>query len=784
MIKNYIKVAIKNLIKSRVYSLISISSLSIGLAVVILLFLYVFQELSYDRFNENSNNIYRLCQEEHPYQAPGAAKLAADNLPKIKNYARILPRDNILVQFDEQKYKEDKVAWVDAELFEIFSFEFIHGNVQNSLQQPGTAVLTEKTARKYFGNENAIGKIFNVGSEYDYTVVGVIEDIPQNSHFTFDIFLTLADGNKMFSEGWMDNWGWNNFLVYFEMQDQFSKPDLEAKIAELMKDNNNDDGILNLFTLQNLVDIHLYSSHFLGDIQPQNSITYVLIFSAIGLLILLIASFNYVNLFTANATTRVTEIGIRKTFGASRKQLAMQYISESMLVFFISFCISLILVWFSLPLFNELAGKALSFSILSNPNILLSLVGLMLITSLLAGWYPAFVLSSYSPTKVIKSFKSGVGSGFQIKKILVGAQFTIVIVLIASSLIMFRQISFLQDKDLGFDKEAVLTTIFDFGDEAKYNTLKHALLQQSFVSNVSVASRIPSGTLGNQSYVLPEGQEESILIPYVHVNFDYFRTLGIKPIKGRLFSDQFKTDANESIILNKAAVALMGLEGDPVGQTVKCSWPPSNRKVVGIIDDIHFETLYNKVKPAVFLIEYPQAYHLIVKVKPSYIANSKNALTEICQSIYPDEVIEFTFLDQILEQRYQKDYTTFQMMGFFAALAIFLASMGLLGMTSFMMTSRTKEIGIRKVNGAKVSEIMQMLNISFVKWMVISFVIATPIAYFSMNSWLENFAYKAELSWWVFGLAGLISLIIVLLAVSSLSYRAARRNPIEALRYE
>ena len=784
MIKNYIKVAIKNLIKSRVYSIISISSLSIGLAVVILLFLYVFQELSYDRYNEKSDNIYRLCQEEHPYQAPGTAKLAADNLPEIKNYARILPRDNILVQFDEQKYKEDKVAWVDAELFEIFSFEFINGNVQNSLQQPGTAILTEKTAHKYFGNENAIGKIFNVGSEYDYTVVGVIEDIPQNSHFTFDIFLTLADGNKMFSEGWMDNWGWCNFLVYFEMQDQFSKPDLEAKISELMKNNNNADGTLEQFTLQNLKDIHLYSSHFLGDIQPQNSITYVLIFSAIGLLILLIASFNYVNLFTANATTRVTEIGIRKTFGASRKQLAMQYISESMLVFFISFCISLILVWFSLPLFNELSGKVLSFSILSNPDILLSLVGLMLITSLLAGWYPAFVLSSYSPTKVMRSSKSGIGSSFQIKKILVGAQFTIVIVLIASSLIMFRQISFLQDKDLGFDKEAVLTTIFDFGNEAKYNTLKHALLEQSFVSSVSVASRIPSGSLGNQSYVLPEGQEESILIPYVHVNFDYFRTLGIKPIKGRLFSDQFKTDATESIILNKAAVALMGLEGDPIGQNIKCNWPTSNRKVVGIIDDINFESLYNKVKPAVFLIEYPEAYHLIVKVKPSDIANSKNTLTEICESIYPDEVIEFSFLDQILEQRYQKDYKTFQLMGFFAALAIFLAGMGLLGMASFIMASRTKGIGIRKVNGASISELMQMLNISFIKWMGISFIIATPIAYYSMNKWLESFAYKTTLNWWVFGLAGLISLVIVILTVSGLSYRAATRNPIEALRYE
>lgn len=784
MIKNYIKVTIKNLINSRIYSLISISSLSIGLAVVILLFLYVSSELSYDRYHEKSDNIYRLCQEEHPYQAPGTAKLVADNLPEIKNYARILPREDILVQFDEQKYKEDMVAWVDAELFEIFSFEFINGNVRNSLQQPGTAVLTEKTAHKYFGNENAIGKIFKVSSEYDYTVVGVIKDIPQNSHFTFDIFLTLADGDKMFSDDWMTNWGWNNFLVYFEMQDQFSKSDLEAKIAELMKDNNNDDGILNLFTLQNIVDIHLYSSHFLGDIQPQNSIMYVLIFSGIGLLILLIASFNYINLFTANATTRVKEIGVRKTFGATRKQLAMQYISESMLVFFISFCISLIIVWLSLPLFNELSGKTLSISILGNPDIMLSLLGIMFITSILAGSYPAFILSSYSPTKVMKSSKSGFGSGFQIKKVLVGAQFTIVIVLIASSIVMFRQISFLQNKDLGFEKEAVLTTIFDYGDEAKYNTLKQALLEQNFVSSVSTANRIPSGSLSNIGGVLPEGQTEGIAIPYVHINFDYFRTLGIKPIQGRLFSNEFKTDATESIILNKAAVALLGLEGDPLGQTIRCNWPPSYRKVVGIIDDINFESLYNKVKPAVFVIHYPEVRELIVKVKPSDVVTSVNTLTQVCKSIYPNEVIEFSFLDQILEQRYQKDSTTFQLMGFFAALAIFLASMGLLGMASFMISSRTKEIGIRKVNGARVSEIMKMLNISFVKWMGISFVVATPIAYYGMNSWLENFAYKATLSWWIFVLAGLISLVIVLLTVSGLTYRAARRNPVEALRYE
>ena len=785
MIKNYFKIAFANFIKSRVYSSISISSLSIGLAVCILLFLYVLQELSYDRYHEKSDNIYRLCQEVHPYQAPGAAKLLAENLPEINNYARIRPRDNILVQLDDQRYKEDLVAWVDAELFDLFSFEFIQGNPETSLQQPGTAVLTETTARKYFGDENAIGKTFKVSSEYDYTVVGVIKDIPQNSHFTFDMFLTLADGNKMYGDNWMDSWGWWNFLVYFEMQDQFSKPDLEAKVSELMADYNiYPDAPAVQFTVQSLKDIHLYSSHFLGDIQPQNSITYVLIFSAIALLILLIASFNYVNLLTANATTRVTEIGVRKTFGASRKQLAMQFISESIIVFFISFLISLIIVWLSLPIFNELSGKALSFSILINPEVMLMLLAVMLLVGILAGWYPAFVLSSYSPTKVMKSSNSGIGSKFQIKKILVGAQFTIVIVLIASATVMLRQISFLQDKDLGFDKEAVLHTIFDFGDETKYNTLKQALLKESSVSNVSVASLIPSGSLGNEGSVLPEGQEEAIPIPYVHVNFDYFRTLGIEPLQGRLFSDQFKTDAIESVILNKAAVALIGLEGDPIGQTLKCNWPKSHRKIVGVIDDINFESLYNKVKPAVFVIHYPLAYHIIVKVKPSNLISSKNSITEICQSIYPNEVIEFGFLDAQLEQRYQKDYNTFQLMGYFAALAIILASMGLLGMASFIMTGRTKEIGIRKVNGATVSELMQMLNISFVKWMGISFIIATPIAYYSMNKWMESFAYKAELSWWVFVLAGIISLVLVLLTVSGLTYRAARRNPIEALRYE
>ncbi len=784
MIMNYLKIALTNIYKNKVYSIISISSLAVGMAVCILLLLYVTHELSYDRYHEKSDNIYRLCQDVHPYQAPGAARLLTDNLPEIISSVRILPRDNINVQFDNKRFKEDEVAWVDPALFDIFSFNFIVGTKgSSSLQQPGTVVITKSTAEKYFGNENPIGKTIEVGNEYDYLITAVIEDISDNSHFKFDIFMTLEDGAMMFGNDWMDSWGWCNFLVYFEMQDNFSKPDVEEKISNLLNIANEPNSTPIDYTIQNVVDIHLYSSHFLGDIQPQNSIIYVLIFSAIGLLILFIASFNYVNLFTANATNRLTEISVRKTFGASRRQLAKQFILESILVFFVSFCFSLLLVGLTLPLFNEFSGKALSFSILANTNIIIGLLGMLLVVGILAGWYPALILSSYSPTRVLKSsIKSG--SGFQIKKLLIGIQFTIVIALIACAIIMYGQINFLETKDLGFEKEAVITTIFDYGDEAKYNTLKHELLSKSYVSNVSVASRIPSGDLGNQSYAKAEGQEESILIPYVHVTFDYFRTLGIEPIEGRLFSEEFSTDVKESVILNAAAVKNLGIEGNPIGQSVQCNWPKSTRKIVGVIDEIHFESLYNKIKPAVFLIHYPVVYHLIVKVIPSDEIGSMNAITDICQSFYPDEVIEFIFLDSILEFRYKKDITTFQLMGFFAALAIFLACMGLLGISTFIISSKTKEIGIRKVNGAKVWEIIQLLNVGFIKWIAIAFVIATPLAYYAMSRWLESFAYRTELSWWIFAISGLATVLIVISTVSWVTYKAARRNPVESLRYE
>jgi putative ABC transport system permease protein len=752
------------------------------MAVCLLLFLYVQFELSYDRYHKNAGRIYRLCSSEHPYHSPNTAKLLADNITEIKDYTRILPRENEIFAYKEKRFKENRIAFTDASFFRIFSFHFKRGNPLSALLAPNTIVISEKTAHKYFGNEDPIGKAIKMNNESNYTISGVMADMPQNSHFRYDMILTLSGTEK---DEWMANWGWQNFLVYFLLPDHFSKPDVEAKCNHVMKTIKAPNYTYSEYSIQNLKDIHLYSSHFKNDIQPQNSIMYVLIFSAIAFLVLLISCFNYINLVTANSTTRGVEIGMRKACGASKNQLAVQYVFESFVVVGISFFLSLLVVGLSLPVFNELSGKDLSMFTLSNAYTVGGIFGILLIVGILAGWYPAFILSSYNPIKVFQSSDNSGEHKFQFRKILVGAQFTIVIALITIAFVMFRQISFLEHSDLGFDKEYVLVSeAGSFGNEEKYMTLKQTLLEQNFVVSVSAASRVPSEGLNNFGTVLPQGQKDRIQIPYVHVHDDYFNTLGIKSVKGRLFSNAYKTDAGESVILNEAAVKSLRIQGDPIGQSVKCNWPKSNRKIVGIVKDFHFESLYEKIKPAVFIIDYNECWQIMVKVKPTDVSNSIHRLNDICMNLYPQQVFDFRLLDVKLDQLYQSDNRTFHLMGYFTAIAILLAGMGLYGLASFIMKNRTKEIGIRKVNGATVNELMQMLNLSFVKWIAIAFVIASPIAYYIVVKWLEIFAYRTRISWWIFVMTGLVSYIITMITVGFQSYRAATVNPVEILRSE
>jgi len=782
MIKSYLKTAVAHLIRNKTYSIISILSLTIGLAVSILLLLYVRIELSFDRFNKNADNIYRLCNPEHPYQSPQTAKYLADNIPEIRGYTRILPRPNEIVGFKEKRFKETRVAYTDAAFFNIFSFKLRQGNPENALLLPLTVVISEKTAHKYFGNEDPIGKVLKLNNESNYTITGVMDDMPGNSHFRFDMILTLSGTDK--EEG-MDNWGWQNFMVYFLFPDHFSKTVVETKCNSLMKTVKDPNNLPSEYSLQQLKDIHLYSSHFKTDIQPQNSILYVLIFSAIAFLVLLISCFNYINLFTASASTRVVEIGMRKACGASRKQLAAQYIFESFVMVAVSFILSLLLVVLSLPVFNELSGKDLSILALIDAKTIWGILGILLLVGVLAGWYPAFVLSSYNPIRVFQSSKNTREQKFQFRKILVGAQFTIVIALITISIVMFRQIRFLQYGNLGFDKEFVLVSqVGSFGNEGKYLALKRALLDQASVLSVSAASRVPSEGLNNMGGVKPQGQKTATQIPYVHVHFDYFNTLNIKAVKGRLFSNAYKTDTSQALILNEAAVKSLGIQGDPIGQNIKCNWPKSERKIVGIVGDFHFESLYEKIKPAVFVIDFNECGELMVKVQPSNASNTIQKITEICKTIYPDQVFDFHLLDTQLDQLYQSDEKRFHLMGYFTVLAIVLACMGLFAVASFIITSRTKEIGIRKVNGATVAEIMQMLNLSFIKWIGIAFVIASPVAWYVMSRWLQGFAYRISFSWWIFALTGLISYLITMITIGFQSYMAATANPVKTLKTE
>ncbi|MEI6884074.1 MAG: ABC transporter permease [Bacteroidota bacterium] len=782
MIKSYFKTAIAHLFRNKTYSLISILSLTIGLAVCILLLLYIRIELSFDRFNKNADNIYRLCNPEHPCHSPQTAKFLADNIPEIKGYTRILPRVNEIVAYKDKRFKENRVAFSDAAFFSIFSFKFRQGNPENALNLPFTIVISEKTAHKYFGNEDPIGKVLKLNNESNYTITGVMDDMPGNSHFCYDMILTLAGTDK--EEG-MDNWGWQNFLIYFLFPDHFSKTVVEAKCNSLMKTVKDPNNLPSQYSLQPLNDIHLYSSHFKTDIQPQNSILYVLIFSAIAFLVLLISCFNYINLFTASTTTRVVEIGMRKACGASRKQLAAQYIFESFLMVVVSFILSLLVVVLSLPVFNELSGKDLSILALIDAKTIWGIFGILLLVGILAGWYPAFVLSSYNPVRVFQSSKTTREQKFQFRKILVGAQFTIVIVLITISIVMFRQIRFLQYGNLGFDKEYVLVSeVGSFGNEGKYLTLKRALLDQASVLSVSAASRVPSEGLNNIGAVKLQGQKTASKIPYVHVHFDYFNTLNIKAIKGRLFSNAYKTDTSQALILNEAAVKSLGIQGDPIGQSVKCNWPRSERKIIGIVGDFHFESLYEKIKPAVFVIDFNECWELMVKVQRSNIPSSISKINEICKTVYPDHVFDFHLLDKQLEQLYQSDEKRFHLMGYFTVLAIVLACMGLFAMASFIITSRTKEIGIRKVNGATVPQIMQMLNLSFIKWIGIAFVIASPVAWYVMSRWLGGFAYRTSLSWWIFAVTGVISYIITMITIGIQSYMAATVNPVKTLKTE
>jgi len=786
MMNYYIKIAFRNFVKYKSYFFISVAGLAIGLAVCMMLLLYVLNEFSYDRYNENADNIYRLCQSDEVYHSPQTAKILADGIPEIEDYGRLLVTWGKILESGEHKYKETDIIYADPAIFRIFSFNFISGDPLTALNDPYTIVISELIAKKYFGTENPIGKVIEIDNEAEYTITGVIENMPENSHFRYDIFMTLTGENELFGSD-ATNWGWQNFLIYFVMHDGFSEDEVTQKAVDLIVKAANlgpDDGKPD-YSLQQLKDIHLHSGHIGNDIQPQNSLTYVLIFVGIAILILFIACFNYINLFTANATSRSSEIGIKKVVGAKRRQLLSQFMGESFILLLISFFLSLIIMEISLPLMNGLLGKQLAISDLLNIGSILGILGIFLTTGILAGAYPAFFLSSIQPLKVLKGSSFGVDSKSNFRKILVIVQFIIVVALISSAMLMLLQINFLEKKELGFNKESIIASEFDdFSRIEKFKAMKQALLEQNFVLDVSAGSRIPSGDLNNYGALKPMGEAKPIVMRFVHVSFDYFETLGISAKSGRTFSDAVQTDIDNAIVLNEAAVKLLKFEGDAIGQPVYCNWPDSDREIIGVVKDFHFESLYKEIVPTAFVLYYGQCRTLMLKVQSSDINNSISMVNDICSEFYPDMMFEFHTMDEQLENIYKEDKRTFNLMAYFASLAILIACIGLFGLASFMLRSRTKEIGIHKIFGSGLWQVMVKLSRDFASWVLVACIIAWPLSYFMMRRWLENFAYRINISIWIFLLSGIIALILALATVSWISWRAARKNPADSLRYE
>lgn len=787
MFKFYLKTAVRNLFKFKSISSINIIGLSVGMAVCVLLLLYVQDELSFDRYHQNADRIFRILENDSPFTSPQVSEMANANFPEIEKSARVLIRDQVMVQYKEKQFIEKQYTYADPDLFSIFSFKLKKGDPATVLIRPFSIVISESIAKKYFGEEDPMGKVLRLANEYDFVITGVMEEMPHNSHFRYNILATLAGSDQIFGKNWMSNWGWQNFITYFLVKDNFSKISFEEKLSPFFAANRDfDEGETPpTYTLQALKDIHLYSGFIDNDIQVQGNISYVLIFSGIGILILLIACFNYVNLLTANATTRAKEVGIKKVLGSTRNQLVRQFFGESIVILMIALCFAIALSYLCMPIFNTLTGKSLSLAALFSNRMVLSILGILGFTGLLSGFYPAFVLSSFQPIKTLKGIKSSGQTKKGLGRMIVSGQFIITIILIICALLMARQLRFLQNEKLGYDKEHIIVTeIHDTEESHKYEILKNELLQNSNVISVTAASRIPSDDLNNWGGLQLPGQSEWINMPFAHVNFDYFRTFGISASQGRLFSSQMETDGDQALILNERAIKKLGLDQDVIGKSIQISWPYSNRRIIGIVKDFHFESLYKPILPVAFVISPQQCWKMAIKVRAAHLKETLGFIEKTWKVFYPEWIFENTFVDERVRKYYESEEKTFQLMGYFTFLAIFVACLGLFGLVSFIIKRRFKEIAIRKVLGAPVANIFALLSRELLAGILLANLIAWPIAWFAMNKWLQNFAYRTALSWWIFFVAGVSVLTISLFTMSWQTLRAARTNPVDSLKYE
>lgn len=798
MLKNYLLVAVRNILRHKVYAITNIAGLSVGMACCILIYLWVNYELSFDRYHENANRIYRLATDLDFGKMRGryavsnyiAGKKLVKDYPEVERSARFQKAPfKILLQYKDKKFYEDNIFVADNTVFNIFTFPLIKGDPKNALKRAFSAVITEDMAKKYFGADNPIGKVMRAEDKFDLTVTGVMKNVPSNSHFIFNglvSFETLRHINENYQkeeEDWLDH---DNY-TYLLLRDAYDHRDLEKKFPAFIEKHLGETlkavgGKVEYF-LQPLTQIHLNSK--LAYDTDNGSMSYVRTFSIIAIFVLFIASINFVNLSTARSGIRAKEVGVRKALGAHRGNLVQQFFSEIFLFSFISFFISLVLVEVTLPFFCSLTGSELSFDYVIMPRLVLGLVGLLAFVAFAAGTYPALFLSAFQTINVLAGGLKAGTVGYRTRGYLVTFQFTISIGLIIGTVITFSQLGFMKHKNLGFNKEQIVV-IRSFGDSIKKHipTIKAELTSYSGIIDMAASSNVP-GTLLPRHAVVPQGYSlaQTQVIADISINPDFIPTMGIQIVKGRNFSNDITSDQRESILINETAAQRYGWK-NPVGKTIRYLPTDTVKTVIGVVRDFHLRSLQHNIMPLYIDCEPSNFHYLSIKIKPDNIPDTLRFLKKKWSKIAPAQTFDYFFLDESFDLQYRADEKLVAISSSFTFLSIFIACLGLFGLASFTTERRTKEIGIRKALGATISGIILLLSREFTKWVLIANIIAWPIAYIAMNRWLQNFSYRTDIGLGTFVLAGVLALVIALLTIGYQAVKAARANPVEALRYE
>ena len=791
MIKNYLKTAWRNLMKNKMFSFINILGLTIGITVCMMIFLFIMNEFSVDRFHKNARNIYRVMRsfdaskQAAPWlSGPYATALLNDFRGEIKRAVRVMP-SNDLISFGNTSFNEKKVYLTDSDFFSLFSFPLMRGNASAVLRDPNSIVLTETTAKKYFGTiDNAMGKVVEMDKDKQLKVTGIAKDIPSNSHLYFDLVVPLSNWYK---EPWFNVWINNNNFTYVLLDEHANLAQVEKRFPQFMDKYMGDDmkrlGARFSLSLVPLKDVYFSAG---GDFDPvkHGDKTVVFIFLSIAILILLIACINFMNLSTIRAVERSKEVGLRKVLGALRNNLVWQFIGESILLTLIACILSTGLLELLLPYYNSLLGYTLTVSWSALP-VYLFLVAVIIIVGFLAGSYPAFFLSAFKPIESL-SGKLRLGKGGSLfKQALVVVQFSISVLLIVGTIIIMKQMDYVKNKELGYDKEHEIIVPIDNGDI--YNhllTFKNELQSKNNIQSVSLMSGEPGGFFDEHTFEA-EGQHDIWKSRTEFADFEFVKTLGLKIIAGRDFSPQYATDTTDAVLINRTAASKLGLTPQQaIGKWIKNTIRDSTRRrVVGVVENFNFLSLKEKMD-ALVISPSEDRRVAVIRIKPGNIESAIATIKQEYNKVAPVYPFEYNFLDQKFDDLYKTDIRQQSILSVFAGLAIFIACLGLFGLASFTATKRFKEIGVRKVLGSSVRGIVILLSKDLLKPVLIATCIALPVGYYAMNKWLQNFAYKTSLQWWIFLLAAVITFGIALITVSIKAVKAAAANPVKSLRNE